>query len=417
MSDCMICSGEKMESGQKLLHSFRNKWVSPWVIVWGWESTVDYRFSLSSSELASTGLLHYDSDGESGVSQAFFSRVVNSIQHKLGRAAMQGPGGSPLLSALAVNQLRGWNTQLVIPEPIFWGICPPLMRVLAQEADWSHLLRYAIIEPRIVGSLCLEYHDRSVRQVLSVFEGRVLNRQVSRKLARTLSRILTDYEDRCVVLGIGGVNKSAPQELKAQISLFRSSATRAHIVFITTNSFSPILRLKKRDMLMEDYFDLLRLADVVSMSAEELCQLARWSGLSCGRESLYPLLRGLKLPGLAICHHRYGSAISTGNHLLTEEAKSTLKGVLSIATLGMLQYCQDGVTILGQLSEDFFREQQRLTGSEFEEVFGLSSSDQCAVPSPRLISNGSVRLTGLGARFDGYLSVLFAGAWQWLVQK
>lgn len=168
---------------------------------------------------------------------------------------------------------------------------------------------------------------------------------------------------------------------------------------------------------MEDYLDLLRLADVVSMSAEELCQLAQWSGLSRSREGLYPLLRELKLPGLAICHHRYGSAISTGNHLLNEEAKSTLKGVLSIATLGMLQYCQDGITILGKLSEDFFQGQQRLTGSEFEEVFGLSSSDQCAVPSPCLISNLSVRLTGLGARLDGYLSVLLARVWQWLVQK
>lgn len=240
----MICSGAKMESGQdylKIIHSFRNRRVPPWVVVWGWESTVDYRFSLSASELTSLGLSLGDSDDESEVSQVFFSRVVNSIQHKLGRAAITGPGGSPLLSALAANQLRSWNPQLPIPEPIFWGIYPPFVRVLAHEADWSHLLRYAIVEPRVVGSLCLECHDRSARQVLSVFEGRVLNRQVSRKLARTLSRILTDYGDSCIALGIGGVNKSAPQELKAQISHFRSSATRAHIVFITTNSFSPIL--------------------------------------------------------------------------------------------------------------------------------------------------------------------------------
>jgi hypothetical protein len=167
---------------------------------------------------------------------------------------------------------------------------------------------------------------------------------------------------------------------------------------------------------MEDYLDLLRLADVVSMSAEELCQMAQWSGLSSSREGLYSLLRGLKLPGLAICHHRYGSAISAGNHVLTKEAKSTLKDVLSIATLGMLQYCQDGVTLLGQPTEGFFKGQQ-LTGSEFEEVFGLSSSDQCAVPSPSLISSVSVRLTGLGARFDGYLSVLLTRVWQWLVRK
>lgn len=99
-----------------------------------------------------------------------------------------------------------------------------------------------------------------------------------------------------------------------------------------------------------------------------------------------------------------------------EENTQALRTALDDVIVGVLEYYRSGVTRFNQLSGGYMQSEQR-TASEFETLFGLSSSDRLAVPAPSKITKSSAHLTGLGARFDGYLSALLTVIWEWLVQK
>jgi len=49
--------------------------------------------------------------------------------------------------------------------------------------------------------------------------------------------------------------------------------------------------------------------------------------------------------------------------------------------------------------------------SAFRESFGVGPDHPDAVPAPRRLRRGTAALTGLGSRFDGYLSALLPGFW------
>ncbi len=380
----------------------------PWLVAWGWESTIDHRIRVSGDEWDALDIPAGDFDTETRVSPREFERLKERVEGQLGRPAATKPGGSPLLSAIAARELGLWNSKLPLPESRFWGIYPPEVGELLNQRGMADVaLEYGSEQPSIRGSLCIEAPSLSVKRMYAVFQGRQLTASVLGALNASLSRLLADAQGKGIVLGLGGLNKSSPARLRHLVERFRSESVAPRIVFIATNSFAGALLSDDRDALMQGYLDLLREADVVSLSAEEVGYLGHWLKLSGSNASLYEVIRAMELPGLAVCHHRSGAVFLPGSHAAEHEGLPSFREILSLVACGMAGYLESGVT-------SFERGCARSESGhdvEFEDVFGLRADHPAAVLTPITSHEGKADVTGLGSRFDGYLSALLPSSW------
>lgn len=389
-----------------------------WVVVWGWEATVDYRYHLSRDEVfaigygASVGAGGGDGDEEINIPPRRLLGYQQRIQAILGRPPYEAPGGSPFLSALALHELRKWNPEVALPTPAFCGIYPPGLKVLSNGQDWQYLLRDGLEHRPIRGSLCLEDLLHSRKRVLAAFGGRRLNSKLYGQLTERLSEVLEDHRDNPILLALGGLNKSHPRYLRQLAALFRRLRGEQQPLLIATNSFLPVLEQQRRDQLMYEYVELIRDADVVSLSAEELSQLGTWMGLMPGQQTLFCILQSLDLPGLVVCHHRQGAVISIGTRFSLQPCRAVFRAAVAAATAGVANYCTTGHTVLNQ-ENDTATLDGTITSSLFEEAFGVRPTHPCSVPARPV--GRALGTVGLGSRFDGYLTAMLAGMWHRLV--
>jgi hypothetical protein len=162
---------------------------------------------------------------------------------------------------------------------------------------------------------------------------------------------------------------------------------------------------------MARYFDLLRMADVVSMSAEEVIQLGDWLRIPRHRQQLHPVMHALELPNLAVCHHRLGAAFWGEDVSSSWNGSLKLKSVINLVTRSMARYYATGDTVFDDLNNPV-ENTEPLDEAEYEAVFGISPDSHYAIPAPYKTTQRKVALTGLGSRFDGYLSMLIPFAWR-----
>lgn len=381
-----------------------------WITAWGWESTVDYRIKTSAEIDGFPGITIHDFDSEVRVTKQQFLDLKNRVEAHIGHRLNTKPGGSPLLSTIAINQLRQWNPDLHLPYPAFWGIYPETLRHSVDKEDWGDALVYGIPSDSIQGTLCIENHVMSSKKMFSVFKGRQLNRNYLILLRRSIEKISTDHAQNNIVFGLGGLNKSHPEKLRTLLSVFRRKCKGNHILYIATNSFLPILSRARYDDLMQDYYEVLAQADFVSASSEEICQLGDWAGFDTKRGNLYAIMQKLALPGFTICHHRCGSAFSPGSRIrLTGDGKDRVRDVLDLATRSVMWYLKDGHSRLEQIPDVT---DDMISAELYEETFGIQATDRHAAPAPSIPhGESSSYLTGLGSRFDGYLSALLPAVW------
>ena len=376
--------------------------LSDWIVLWGWEGTVDYRFALAPSEVSALRLGDAG-DVEERIGPRAFDRWMHRLTRLLRREPRVTPGGSPLISALSVQQLHEWNPRIPLPEPRFWGIFPPVVTANAPVLTRSRLLEFGVPWPSIKGSLCLDDLALSRKHVLSVFQGRMLDRAAFLALKEQLDRAVHELDgQKRMVLALGGLNKADPRRLLRLVRQFRSSKAAGKLLFVGSNSFKPLLRTAQGAKRLAGHFRLLQTADVVSLSGEEVAQLGGWLGLDVKKRGLYATLQALGFHGLAVCHHHAGVVFTVGGQAGRWVDLPAVRSVLAKVAYGVSQYLSQGKTVLTEPE----RLLDSISGMDFEDVFGVESSHEAAVPTAHSRSSLSGHVTGLGSRFDGYLSAL-----------
>ena len=384
--------------------------LSRWVVAWGWESTIDYRYRVTELDGGAASLEPTSRDDETSITPEVFHTLKQQLETSLGQQATGQPGGSPLLSALTIDELGHWNPELALPAARFWGIYPPALESMMDSRQPGLLSSYGTARPSIQGSLCIEDQLRSIKRMYSVSQGRRLDPEVEQQLVQTLDRLAQSTRGQGVVLGLGGLNKARPSLLKSLIDRFTYHNRDSRIVYVATNSFSEVLATPDGAKLLPEYLDLLRAADVVSLSAEEVAQLGSWLGLTAAEAGLYPLLEALDLPGLAVCHHRSGAALQLGRQLRGDANAAPLRQVVNLAVQGMGQYFEQGRTVIKETGW-FWERARPIHRADYERAFGITPDHPGALPSLRVATPGNRQLTGLGSRFDGYLSALLPLVW------
>jgi amphi-Trp domain-containing protein len=394
----------------RIIDDLKGANLDSWTVAWGWESTIDYRFEVSPEEWSSLNVPAGESDSEVRIAPREFDKVRDQVESQLGRKALVNPGGSPLLSALAIEDQTRRNAALPLPSSQFWGIYPDALDDLLGARGMDEVLRYGERRDSIKGSLSIENHTLSTKRMYSVFYGRGLGNEVLDLLKKRLSELI-DGANGGIVFGLGGLNKADPARLISLVEHFKNAVSGPNIVYIATNSFAPTLLSSNRNELMARYFDLLRMADVVSMSAEEVIQLGDWLRIPKQRQQLHPVMQALELPNLAVCHHRLGAAFWSEGASSSWNSSLNLKNVMDLVTRSMARYYATGDTVFDALNNPV-ENTEPLDDGEYEAVFGISPDSNYASPAPYRTTQRKVALTGLGSRFDGYLSMLIPFAWR-----
>jgi hypothetical protein len=376
-----------------------------WAVAWGWESTIDHRYYLTADEWTRSASTQARSDSETTIEPSEMDALRESLEKSLGRKSIDTPGGSPLISVLSLNEFRGLHPHLSIPRPLFWGLFSPSINPLVADQSASKLLEFATAHTGIKGTICIENPAASVKTMYSVFTGRRMDGWAFHQLQSSIARMTTELAGTRIVLGVGGLNKSKPEYLASLVSQFRGSVRNPCVVFVATNSFAPIMASPGSDALMRRYVELLRSADVVSFSSDEVMQVASWLGVDGAAMGVHPVLERLDLPGLAVCHGRSGCVFRCGAKAVEMFDTSMLRDALSLIVSIMNGYYRTGVANLDTLEAESDRDQP-VSDSEFQALFGISPYHASAIKAPCDTRTGKAAITGLGARFDGLLSAM-----------
>lgn len=142
------------------------------LLVWGFESTIDYRFRLTPTDFQRLGLEAPAQDREEFISQEEFAALLARLQ-AMGYAPSSAPGGSPFISALAAQE---WLTAggRKDTSAFFIGAVPQAARDLLPPHQ-APVIAHARLSVGATGTLSLENPEGRAKLMLAVPEGRFLD--------------------------------------------------------------------------------------------------------------------------------------------------------------------------------------------------------------------------------------------------
>ncbi len=262
------------------------------LLLWGFQGTIDYRAELSAGQFGALGMTPPAEDQERFVSKQEVAALVDELTRR-GIETSKRPGGSPLMSALAAG---AWlREQGADAASRFIGARPPGLSALV-DAEATEALELAEPDPRIGGTLSLEYRPASAKIMLSVPDGRWLDDGLANRGITLLRYGVCELKAGPLVIGIGGLNKATPHAVMRVIREVRQMAPAA-LVMATGSSFRSDVVSDRPEDFWPALHEVFANVDVISLSRAEKVQLTQ----AWGEDWLDTLLDGGRLK-LAVTH-------------------------------------------------------------------------------------------------------------------
>jgi hypothetical protein len=255
------------------------------LLLWGFQGTIDFRTQLTGTQFEALGMTPPTEDRELFVAKDNVERLLDSVRG-LGVEVSPAPGGSPLVSALTA---QGWARGSEAPlQARFLGAAPPELGDLISPED-APVIAHASFNPAIGATLALEYRPASAKLMVSVPEGRWLDRRLAEQGLCGLRDAVKEISPSKVALGIGGLNKADPDAVLDLITAARKTAPGC-LVYATGSSFAKQPKAERSPSYWSDLRAVYASCDVVSVSADEERQLMvawgdDWPGALVGRQT------------------------------------------------------------------------------------------------------------------------------------
>ncbi len=305
------------------------------LLLWGFQGTIDYRAELSAGQFEALGMTPPAEDQERFVTRQELAAVLDDLT-RLGIETSKTPGGSPLMSALAAD---AWlREQDVAAQSRFIGARPQGLSSLIDPAS-GPVLELAELDPRIGGTLSLEYRPASAKIMLSVPDGRWLDDGLANRGITLLRYAVCELKAGPLVMGIGGLNKATPQAVMRIIREVRQMAPAA-LVMATGSSFRADVASERPAGFWPALHEVFANVDVISLSRAEKVQLTQ----AWGSDWLDSLLSSGRLK-LAVTH-----SSKWVEHEAGESAKRLLDdpaGIVERAAQEASRYAARALTGLG----------------------------------------------------------------------
>jgi hypothetical protein len=276
------------------------------LLFWGFQGTIDHRANLTAGQFEALGMTPPAEDQERFIAKPELSALLDELT-RLDISTSKSPGGSPLMSALAAD---AWlRQQGAEARARFVGARPQGLSQLVPETS-SGVFELAEADPRIGGTLALEYRPASAKIMLSVPDGRWLDDGLANRGIGMVRHGLGEMKPSRVAIGIGGLNKASPHAVMRIIREMRQLQPQA-LVLATGSSFRSDVTDARPADFWPALLEVFASVDVISLSRAEKVQLSEvW-----GADWIDRLLAAGRLK-LAVTHsskwvdHQAGEAAS-----------------------------------------------------------------------------------------------------------
>lgn len=322
------------------------------LLMWGFQSTVDYRARLAPAEFEALGFEPPLVDAEVFVSRQEFSHLLQRVLAR-GHQVAVVPGGSPLLSALAAQEWLLRNGRGSRAGVRFVGGMAAALPLLI-EPRLREVIEHATSHGEIVGTLALEHREASAKVMLTVPDGRWLDESLGSIAVAGVRAAIESLRPERAAVGIGGLNKAHPAVLKHTVRAIRDLPCPT-LVLMSGDSFRPGVPVPGGRDYWEALFEAVGQAHIFSVNDQENRDLEReWGTGWAGR------LSTLGMP-IVVIHSPHGVSCRAG-----DEARARFPDLV-----------------------DAIDEARREASA-----------------------HAGVALTGLGARFDGVLGAIALERWR-----
>lgn len=416
----------------KKMENQTEKNVSQNIVYWGTQATVDYAIKISDPDIfdfiSKSGIKELESMLSSDKKDLEINITNEQQLEELMKLAEKysvretwsiRPGGSPIYSTRSGHELgQCFSSDYNFPEVEYNGLmCASLEDLLKQNPGDDFPRSSAQSNPNRPGTLALE--SQKYKIMLSYTKGRDLSILIRDEFVENLP----SNPQNCLV-AISGLNKGEAKDYRGLIESVRTK-NPATKIFISTNSFAA----KKNETQSEcykrirDVYELLKLADIVSMNDAETSSL--YDAIYGPKDlPLAEKFLALDLKGTRICHAAEGSLLYCNtspekifDSSLLDEFPKQIQNFLQWSVDGTSFAYQEGFlpnfTALRLYSQNVHERQQHSFQTRFLTNKSLSKT-LSSVPNGMIMAvapsvpSAKGGLTGAGAVFDGYLAAFFA---------
>ncbi len=301
------------------------------LLVWGFESTIDYRFRLTATDFQPLGLAAPAQDREEFISQEEFAALLARLQ-SMDYTPSPAPGGSPFISALAAQEwlLAGGHKDAAA---FFIGALPQAARDLLPP-HLTPVIAHARLTPGATGTLSLENTQARAKVMLAVPEGRFLDGAAATASCLSLDSLVGETAPDYLLLGAGGLNKADPCSL-ARVLAHAGAIPCRQGLFLSGNSFQRLISDSGNAERWRQLYEIMISANILSVSQEEHDQIVSVRGDGWVAES----------QAAVVCHSPDSARLCNDRPGLGQRAH--IEAAISVARAQASAYAGQALTGLG----------------------------------------------------------------------